>query len=185
MALKRAKVRFNYQDYCQLPEGKRYEIMDGEIYVVPSPGFAHQNFLGNLFVVLRDFVMSNNLGIVVIAPFDVILSEEDVVQPDLVSIARDRREIITRRGCEGPPDLAVEVHSPSTSQRDKELKRKLYATYGVGEYWLVDPEVRTVEVLVLEEEGYRSTGVYSGAQHFTSATLSGLRLPVSQVFLPS
>ena len=116
MALKRAKVRFNYQDYCQLPEGKRYEIMDGEIYVVPSPGFAHQNFLGNLFVVLRDFVMSNNLGIVVIAPFDVILSEEDVVQPDLVSIARDRREIITRRGCEGPPDLAVEVHSELVSE---------------------------------------------------------------------
>jgi Uma2 family endonuclease len=185
MALKKAKVRFNYDDYCLLPEHKRYEIIDGEIYVVPSPSFAHQDFLLNLAVIMRNHVRENGLGVVVVAPFDVILSEEDIVQPDLVFIAQDRRTIITRRGCEGPSDLAVELHSPSTANRDKDLKRKLYAAHGVREYWLVDPNAGSIEVLALEAGGYRPAGVYQSRGDLDSLVLPGLELEVADVFQPS
>ena len=185
MEVKKAKVRFNYQDYCLMPEDRRYEIIDGEMHVVPGPSFRHQDFLLNLAIMLRGYVTRNNLGVVVVAPFDVILSQEDVVQPDLVYVSQERRDIITQRGCEGPPDLVVEIHSPSTAQRDKELKRKLYATYGVREYWLVDPDSATVEVLSLEEAGYKATGVYSSDEAVTSAVLPGFVPRISEVFQPS
>ena len=185
MRLKRAKVRFNYEDYCLLPEDKRYEIVDGGIHVVPAPSFRHQDLLGNVFAALREFIRKNDLGVVVVAPFDVILSPEDIVQPDLVFISRDRRDIITSRGCEGPPDLAVEIHSPSTASRDRELKRKLYATYGVAEYWLVDPDARTIEVLSLEADGYHSAGVYQENQVLTSSVVRGLELEVAEALQSS
>ena len=185
MVLKRAKVRFNYNDYCLLPEHKRYEIIDGSIYVVPAPSFRHQDLLGNLFAALREFVRRNDLGVVVVAPFDVMLSPEDIVQPDLVFISRERRNIITSRGCEGPPDLAVEIHSPSTAGHDRELKRKLYATYGVAEYWMVDPGAGTIEVLSLEADGYRSTGIYQENQVITSSVVRGLELEVAEALQSS
>ncbi len=182
MEVKKAHVRFNYQDYCLLPEGKRYEIIDGEIYVVPAPSFEHQDFLGNLYFLLRSFVRGNNLGVVVVAPFDVILSEEDVVQPDLVFISRDRLDIITGRGCEGPPDLVVEILSPGTAHRDRDLKRKLYARYGVQEYWLIGPDTHTIEVLALEGEDFRRIALVGEGDVLSSEVLSGLKLRVEEVF---
>ena len=159
MTVRRAKVRFNYRDYCLLPEEKRYELIDGELYMAPAPGSVHQFILRNLGFLLWGFVRSNQLGQVVFAPLDVILSEEDVVQPDLLFVSRERQHIISDRGCEGPPDLVVEVLSPSTQQRDRVLKRKLYASYGVLELWLVDPESRTIEVLALEANDFATRGV--------------------------
>ena len=117
MTVRRAKVRFNYRDYCLLPEEKRYDLIDGELYMAPAPGSVHQFILRNLGFLLWGFVSSNQLGQVAFAPFDVILSDEDVVQPDLLFISRVRQGIISDRGCEGPPDLVVEVLSPSTQQQ--------------------------------------------------------------------
>ena len=182
MSMKRPKVRFTYRDYCLLPEDKRYELMDGELYMAPAPGSKHQQDLLNLAVLLTQFVREHGLGVIFIASLDVILSDEDVVQPDLLFVAQERRSIISERGCEGPPDLVVEVLSPSTAQRDRELKRKVYARYGVRQYWLVDPETQAVEVLGLDAEDLTPQGVYSRGEVVTSQMLPGLTLPVAQVF---
>ena len=182
MTVRRAKVRFNYQDYCMLPEEKRYELIDGELYMAPAPGSVHQFISRNLGFLLWDFVSSNQLGEVAFAPFDVILSDEDVVQPDLFFVSRERQDIISARGCEGPPDLVVEILSPSTQQRDRGLKRKLYAKYGVRELWLVDPESKTIEVLGLEADDFATLAVYPEDTPLSSPLISGLALPVDRVF---
>ncbi len=150
--------------------------------MAPAPGSRHQAILRNLEFLMWNFVKDNRLGQVFFAPFDVILSNEDVVQPDLLFVSQERREIITERGCEGPPDLVVEVLSPSTQQRDRELKRKLYAQYGVLEYWLVDIETRSVEVLRLGAEDFISQGSYSSEGYVVSQVLPELSMPVNQVF---
>lgn len=182
MTGRRAKVRFNYRDYCLLPEDKRYELIDGELYMAPAPSIRHQTILRSLESLIWPFVRDNRLGQVYFAPVDVILSDEDVVQPDLLFVAQSRRGIISERGCEGPPDLVVEVLSPSTQGRDRELKRKVYARYGVREYWLVDPEAGTIQVMGLEAEDFGSRGVYGQGTEVRSQVIPGLTLLVSQVF---
>ena len=183
MSTRRAKVRFNYRDYCLLPEDKRYELIDGELYMAPAPGTRHQAFLRNLGLLVWTHVRDNRLGQVFFSPCDVILSDEDVVQPDLLFVARERQGIISERGCEGPPDLVVEVLSPSTQGRDRELKRKLYAKYGIREYWLVDPEARNIQVMELGTDDFGNRGVYGEESEFTSGVIPSLSLTVSQVFL--
>jgi Uma2 family endonuclease len=141
-------LQFTYQDYLHLPDdGKRYQIIEGEVYMVPAPTPAHQTIQGNIYYLLRSFVAVRDLGRVFLAPCDVVLSNEDVVQPDLLFISRERSQIITERNIAGAPDLIVEILSPHTRKLDRILKRRLYARYGVQEYWLVDPATRTVEIL--------------------------------------
>ena len=182
MSTRRAKVRFNYGDYCLLPEDKRYDLIDGELYMAPAPSSRHQRLLLRLARLLADFIELHGLGEVYIAPLDVILSEQDVLQPDLLFVAQERREIISERGCEGPPDLVVEILSPATEQRDRELKRKVYAKYGVPEYWLVDPEAESIEVMTLEAEDFGSPSVYLREGLVVSRIIPRLSLAVSQVF---
>ena len=182
MTTRRARVRFNYKDYCLLPEDKRYELIDGELYMPPAPGSAHQRRLLRLARIVADFVEQNALGEVFIAPFDVILSDEDVLQPDLLFVSKERQGIISERGCEGPPDLVLEVLSPSTQERDRELKRKVYANYGVRELWLVDPTLNAIEVFGLESEGLVSIQVYGAGSQVHSQIIPGLSLPVERVF---
>ena len=154
MSSQKAKVRFNYGDYCLLPEDKRYYLIDGELYMAPAPSSRHQRLPLKLARLLADFIEGHGLGEVYIAPLDVILSEEDVLQPDLLFVTQERRGIVSERGCEGPPDLVVEILSPATEQRDRELKRKVYAKFGVPEYWLVDPQAESIEVMALEAEDF-------------------------------
>ena len=182
MTTRRARVRFNYKDYCLLPEDKRYELIDGELYMPPAPGTRHQIVLRSLESIIWPFVRDNDLGQVFFAPFDVILSGEDVLQPDLLFVSKERQGIISERGCEGPPDLVLEVLSPSTQERDRELKRKVYANYGVRELWLVDPTVNTIEVFGLEPEGLVSIQVYGAGSQVQSPIIPGLSLPVGRVF---
>lgn len=182
MSSQKAKVRFNYGDYCLLPEDKQYDLIDGELYMAPAPSSRHQAVLRNLEFLIWTFVKENDLGEVFFAPLDVILSEEDVLQPDLLFVARERRGIISERGCEGPPDLVVEILSPATERRDRELKRKVYAKFGVPEYWLVDPEAQSIEVMVLEAEDFSPSDIYLGEGLVVSRVIPQLSLAVSQVF---
>jgi Uma2 family endonuclease len=181
MSVSRSKVRYNYRDYCLLPEDKRYELMDGELYMAPAPGTRHQILLRNLELLLWSYVRDNRLGQVFFAPYDVILSDEDVVQPDLLFVAREREEIITERGCEGPPDLVVEILSPSTRDRDQQLKRKLYANYGVREYWLVDPDAGSIEILELGTDPTVPLGTFTGGASIVSRLIPGLSISGDQV----
>lgn len=184
MALRRAKVRFNYSDYCLLSEDKRYELIDGELCMAPAPGSAHQRCLLRLARLLADVAEPNSMGEVFIAPFDVILSDEDVVQPDILFVTRGRQGIISERGCEGPPDLVVEVLSPSSQERDRQLKRKIYAKFGVREFWLVDPGAGAIEVLELEADDFISRGNYSGEAVIRSEIVPGFSIAAGQVFRP-
>ena len=183
MTTKQATVGYTYADYCRLPDdGKQYEVIDGVLYMAPAPHPRHQWTSGNIYWLLREPVMEKGLGRVYYSPIDVILANGDVLQPDLIFVSKDRLHIITRRGVEGPPELVVEVLSPSTRRRDRELKRRRYAHFGVLEYWQVDPETRTIRVLILEGGEYAERGVYGIGDEITTPLIPGLIIPVAQVF---
>jgi Uma2 family endonuclease len=181
-----SSVRFNYQDYCQLPDGERYEIIDGELLMVKSNGSLHQMVLRNLETLVWPFVREKQLGQVLFGPLDVILSEEDVVQPDLIFVGRERQEMISERGCEGPPDLVMEVTSLASSTLDRQQKRELYARYGVQEYWLVDPVARSIDQMELRDEKLTLKGSYFRKEdRITSEIIPELSVPVSRIFDPA
>ena len=182
MVTKNPKVRYTYADYCQLPDDTRYELIDGEFYLIPSPGSRHQRVSFRLARLMADFVESLLLGVVYVAPLDVILSDHDTLQPDILFVAAGRESIITPRACEGAPDLVVEVLSPSTSRRDLVLKRERYARFGVREYWLVDPAARSLELLTLQEGLFHSRGIYTGNMTPASAVLPGFVFRVDALF---
>ena len=182
MVTKNPKVRYTYADYCQLPDDRRYELIDGELYLIPSPGSQHQRVSFRLARLMADFVESLLLGVVYVAPFDVILSDHDTLQPDILFVAAGRESIITQRACEGAPDLVVEVLSPSTSRRDLVLKRERYARFGVREYWLVDPAARSLELLTLQEGLFLSRGIYTGNMTPASAVLPDFTFRVDALF---
>lgn len=135
-------------------DGKRYEVVYGELYVSAAPHPSHQQFLGILFLLLGPHVRRRRLGVVYFAPFDVRPLGGDIVQPDLVFIRRDRLDLLDRGDFVGPPDLVVEVLSPSTRTYDETIKARLYAEAGVPEYWLPDPLARTFRVLILRNGAY-------------------------------
>lgn len=178
------KVRLTYEDYAALGDEQRYELLDGDLYMVPAPGWFHQIVSRNIEFVLWPFVKQHQLGTVVDAPVDVVLSLEDVVQPDLVYIAHHRRHIITEKNVRGAPDLIVEVLSPTSLERDKLVKRTLYEKHGVREYWIVDPVGKWIEVLRLGEAGYQLHGVFFEHDTLTSPLLPSFALPLSIVFQP-
>jgi len=183
MAKSKTKIKFTYEDYKNLPESetRRYELLEGELIMVPSPNFEHQRISGNLEFILRGFVQEKNLGIVIDAPFDVHLGR-DVIQPDILFISKERSGIITEAEVQGAPDLVIEILSPATAERDRTYKRTLCARYGVKEHWLVDPEIKRVEVLILTERGFEAAGIYGKTEVLTSPLLPGLSIDLRKVF---
>ncbi len=183
MVTGKPRVRYTYEDYCQLPDDKRYELIDGEFYeMAPSPITVHQRLLLTLARLMADWVDGHKLGEVLVAPYDVILSDNDTFQPDILFVSEARRSIITHRACEGAPDLVVEILSPSTSQRDLGIKRERYALFGVREYWIVDPVANSLEILVLRDGEYVSLGVHTGEASLASEVLAGLAFSVTSIF---
>ncbi len=176
------KIKLTYEDYAKTPDDERYELIDGELLMVPSPNVPHQGVVIDLGTLFNIFVRGNDLGRVYVAPIDVVLSDTNVVQPDLVFVSRERLGIITHANIRGAPDLVVEVRSPSTAQRDLTIKRRLYAEHGVKEYWMVDPEARTVMVLLLRNGAFEEVGIYRKGQVLSSPTLSGFTLNLDEIF---
>jgi Uma2 family endonuclease len=174
--------RFTYQDYLSLPEGAAYEILEGDLHMTPSPGVRHLRLVGRLYKILKEYGRRQSMGEVLMAPLDLVLAEDTVLQPDLVFISNIRGTIIQERGVFGPPDLVVEILSPTGHRADRVVKFRLYGRHGVPELWLVDPEIKTVETYNLEETGYAKTGQYSGAEEAASRTLPGLNFSADQVF---
>ena len=175
------RLRFTYRDYLLLPEGDRRELIEGDFYVVPAPSIRHQTVVANLGTLLRELVRRNRLGIILWAPTDVVLSPETVVQPDILFVSNERRGIIMEANVSGAPDLVVEILSPGTAERDRELKLNLYARYGVREYWIVDPEDETVEVMELGPEGPLDVRRYD-AGSVESRLLPGLSVTLDDIF---
>ncbi len=134
-------VRFTYEDLEQFPDdGKRREVIGGELYTMPSPNPRHQDIVGNLFFEIKLFLLTHSLGKVYVAPIDVIFHIDDVIIPDVAFVSNERQELVSKRGIEGAPDLIIEVISPSSVKRDLEVKRKLCQREGVIVYIAVDPE---------------------------------------------
>ncbi|HLF25177.1 MAG TPA: Uma2 family endonuclease [Anaerolineae bacterium] len=172
-----------YADYAAMPDdGHRYQVIDGELIMTPAPSASHQGFLLNLVRLIDAHVRAAGLGKIYFAPFDVVLSNENVVQPDLLFISKERLSIITDANVQGAPDLVVEVLSPGTAQLDKTPKRDLYARFGVREYWLVSPEAGTIEVLVLRADLFERSGLFGSGDEVKSNILSGLSFRTNAVF---
>ena len=150
--------------------------------MVPSPNTTHQRIAGNLYFSLRAFVQENDIGEVFVAPFDVVLSATNVLQPDVIFVSAQQKSIITEANIQGPPALVIEVISPSSTAIDREVKRSIYSEHGVGEYWIVDPDTRTLSVLVLDSKEFREVGRYSASDILLSPTLPGLALDLAHIF---
>jgi len=174
-----------YEDYLNTPDEERWELLKGALIRRPTPNIAHQRTLGNLAFALFDFVDDNGLGEVIISPFDVVLSSTNVLEPDLIFVSNDQQSIITNANIQGAPALVIEVVSPSTLTRDRDLKRSIYAEHGVQEYWLVDPDARTISVLALQGKTFREIGNYRATDTLSSPTLPGLALDLSPIFPPA
>ena len=146
-------IRFTYEDYLGFPDdGRRHELVDGEHVVAPAPTRHHQELFGRLFLALGNHLAAHPLGRVYAAPIDVILSDTDVVQPDIVYVSNERSHVLGT-WIHGAPDLAVEIVSPSSRRHDEVLKRRLFDRFDVREYWVVDPETETVKVYRRTEGG--------------------------------
>lgn len=147
--------RWTYEDLQRLPEdGKRHEIIDGEHFVMSAPGYRHQAILGRLFLALGNHVAAQPaLGKALLGPFDIVFTMFDVVEPDMIFVAADQREILNDKNASGAPALVVEILSPSTRRHDERTKRQLYERGGVREYWIIDPVREAVAVHRLDEAG--------------------------------
>jgi len=157
------------------------ELWDGELVMSPAPSFFHQEIVARFYKLLDTWVGQHRLGKTAIAPLDMVLAPRRSVQPDVIFIANQRLGIIGER-VEGAADLVVEVLSPGTRRRDRIDKRDLYEQHGVKEYWLVDPEARTVEVLFLERGTYQLVGRWQPEGQAASRLLKGFQAPVSELF---
>lgn len=177
------KILLTYTDYCALPnDGKRYELHEGELSVMPAPVPRHQQVLRNLFRLLDRYLETHPRGQLLFAPVDVILGERTVVQPDLVFLSHAKTHLITSRGIEGPPDLVVEVLSPSTAELDRITKAQLYARYGIPHYWLVDPERETFHAYELAGPGYRLSVQVGADEIFAPSLLPELTIRPHEIF---
>ncbi len=175
--------QWTYDDYAAIPDdGKRYEIIDGVLYMAPSPNFAHQSSNMRFLAYLGTHIEFVGLGRVIGAPFDVDLGLGKTVQPDVMVILNANLGIITPEKIISAPDLVVEIASPSTAGYDRRDKQDAYARAGVPEYWVADPAARTIEVLVLEQGTYRSKGVFRGQATLPVGVLPEIPVRVEQFF---
>jgi Uma2 family endonuclease len=175
------KPRKTVDDYMKLPEGTLAELIGGELFMTPSPSFSHQDVAYEIAGRLRAFVAERGLGKAVGAPLDVHLPSGDIVQPDVLFIRKDNLGIV-QRWIMGVPDLLVEIVSPDRPERDRLVKRSLYANNGIGEFWIVDLDTRTIEVLTLSGGAYASHGYFEDCDTLTSPALPGLSLRLDDVF---
>ena len=182
MVTQEIRIKLTYDDYAKTPEDERWELLDGELIMAAAPNMKHQSVQSNTDWHVQRFVRDRDLGRVFNAPTDVVLSEHDVVQPDLVFVSSEREHIITDANIQGAPDLVVEILSPSTASRDWRDKLDLYARHGVAEYWLVDPISEIVWVFRLVDETLVQVGMYGAGDMLTSPLLEGFALDLGLVF---
>jgi Uma2 family endonuclease len=187
-----AQGRWTYEDYLRLPDdGKRYEIIDGVLYVANAPSYDHQFAVTEIVRQVGNFVMSRGLGVVIPAPFEVHLPGiAQPVQPDVIFIAAAHQPRAGAKLFEGAPDLIVEVISPASTRLDQYVKFGAYERAGVREYWLADPKTRSMAVYTLApaESGvneYALLGAFSIGEKIQSNVLAGIELSIDTLFVPA
>ena len=179
-------VKLTYDDFLLFPDdGKRHEWIDGEHYVTPSPNRKHQAIARNLTGMIWSYLQQHPVGRMYAAPLDVVFSDFDVVEPDLLYGSAERSaDVLTKQHVRGAPDLVVEIGSPGTRKRDETIKRRLYERFGVSEYCVVDPELDTIKVYRRTGDRYeRSAELTLEAEHtLSTALLPGLSMPLAKIF---
>ena len=180
------RVKLTYDDFVLFPDdGKRHELIDGEHYVTPCPNTRHQRLAGAFYLLVGSWLDAHPIGELFFAPFDVVFSNFDVVEPDLLYMSNERAAaVLTSKNVQGVPELVVEIGSPSTRRRDETVKRRLYEQFGVSEYWIIDPKIDTVRV-------YRRDGAHfarpaelsrEAGDVLTTPLLPGLELSLARIF---
>ena len=178
---------FTYDDLLEIPDdGRHYEILDGELIVNASPNLHHQRVVGRIYNTIFDFLERHPLGEVFVAPVDVVFTQRWVVEPDIVYVSNERKSILTKANISGAPDLAVEVLSPSTRRKDEIIKRRAYENFGVGEYWIVDPELESIKVYRRNEasryERVVEVNTESAGATVRSPLFAGLEFSLAKIF---
>ena len=182
MVTQETRVKLTYDDYAKTPEDERWELLDGELIMAAAPNMKHQSIQFKVGLQVGTFVEDGDLGWVFNPPTDVMLSDNDVVQPDLIFVSNEREHIITDANIQGAPDLVVEILSPSSASRDWRDKLDLYARHGVAEYWLVDPVAEIVWVFRLVDGALVQVGMYGVDDMLSSPLLEGFALDLGLVF---
>jgi Uma2 family endonuclease len=175
----REEILFTYREYALLPDdGRRHELIEGDFYASPAPSSLHQAVSARLQHRLMTQLEDTGIAAVFNAPWDVILSDTTVVQPDLALVRASRKHLISARGMEGPPDVLVEILSPSSREQDELLKKAVYARFHVPEYWLIDPDLGFVSVFRSDGGAYRLQVRIDRAATLTSLEFPEISVPL-------
>lgn len=176
------KKKYTYEDYAKLPEGSQYQLIGGDLVIVPSPTPYHQRISRKIEFFLLQYVEKNNIGEVLYSPIDVYFGEEDTFQPDIIFISKERLNIIGETRIEGAPDLIIEILSPATAYYDLGRKYKVYERSEVKEYWLIHPDRKSIEIYWKDEGRFKlvQTIVESGTAR--SELLKSFEIELEKIF---
>jgi len=176
------KKKYTYEDYVKLPEGAPYQLIGGELIMTPAPTPYHQIVSRKIMSLLIQYVEKNNLGEILYSPIDVYFSEEDVFQPDIIFISKERLNIIGETKIEGAPDLIIEILSPSTAYYDLGRKYKIYEKSGVREYWIVHPERKSIEIYQNQEGQFKLIQMAKEKDTVNSSLFKDFELNLEKIF---
>ncbi len=178
--VKEKRISVNY--YKLLPEGAPYQLIEGELVMTPAPNPRHQIILGRLFRTISEFVEEKKAGIVLISPIDLYLDDENAFQPDIIFISKNSQSVIKKDGIYGPPEIVIEILSPSTAHYDLREKFRIYERTGVKEYWIVDPDMKSVEVYLNKAGGFSLEYKVETEGEIGSKILDGFKINIREIF---
>ncbi len=178
----RPSRKLTYDDYVDFPETDRWELIDGEAYVVPAPNTKHQRVLLRLLFEIQLHLRGHGGGEVFVAPFDVVLSPHDVLQPDVIFVAQADEDVLTEANIKGTPTWVIEVLSPSHPVRDRKLKLARYERFKVPEYWIVDPIADRIEVYRLQGDSYPPASIVAAPDVATPLSPTGFSVDLDALF---
>ena len=170
-------------DYLEMPEGgPRYQLIDGDLHMAPSPNLFHQEISRNIEIIIGPYLEKNPIGKSFYAPLDVFLTETNVFQPDLLFVSTKNLHILEEDGVHGAPDLVIEILSPSTTKLDLGSKKRVFARCGVLEFWAIDPQARKVVVYDLRQSETEPVCTWMEGDTFECKLLPGLKFEVAKFF---
>ncbi len=175
--------KWTYEDYLQLDEGIVFEIIDGEQIVTPAPNWQHQDISEKLEFLMEQYIRQKQSGKLFHAPVDVVLAENNVVQPDILFISQQNLHILQKEhsAIMGAPDLVIEIVSFSSFYRDLHEKKELYEKFHIPEYWIIEPASKTIEVLTMENSKYKLYSLAAGKGQVKSKLLEGFSVDVAAI----
>ncbi len=175
------KKRWTYDEYSTLGDNQRYEVIEGELLMLPAPDTLHQIWLRELILAVGAHARERSLGQLIPSPVDVVLDSENIVQPDLSFILQDNTASLGRKAIVGVPNLVIEILSLPTLGVDRYRKRRLYARFGVAEFWVVDPGNASIETLVLNGGDYDLASVAAKQGPLRSSLLKNFEVDVAEL----